>query len=195
MLRDASAAQHVAYALQLALCGVFVASVALKLRRPGAFARNVADYGLLPRSRAVVVAAAATIVAVEALLALAFFVGAILEVAVAVAAFMLLAFGAGIQINLRRGRTIPCGCFGNDAELISGHSLVRIALLLGAVCTLAVLLALPAVHVVTVSDVMDEPEYLIEAGGIAVVLGLAALWSLNARSVAAVADALRNQPS
>lgn len=194
MLRDAGLAQHLAYALQLALGGVFLAACALKLRRPGAFVRTVADYQVLPRSAALETVAAAGIMVTEAALALSFLTGWLLEAGVVLAAATLLAFVAGVAINLRRGRTISCGCFGADTERISGHTLVRLGLLLAAVVALGGLVALTAARAVTAGAVLDEPAYLAETGGIAVVLGLVALWSLNARSVAAVATSLRGEP-
>lgn len=193
MLRDAGVAQHVAYALQLALGGVFLASCAGKLRRPRAFVRTVADYRVLPRVPALERAVAVAVIALEAFLAVTFLTGWLLTAAIAVGAAVLLAFGAGVTINLRRGRTISCGCFGSQGEFISGQTVVRIGVLLGAVATAGALLAATRAIPVTVADVADDPRYLPDAGGLAVVLALTTVWALNARSVLAVFSSFRRE--
>lgn len=49
--------------------------------------------------------------------------------------FMLIAFAYGIGINLLRGRTMDCGCFGlsPEAELITWWSFIREFVLIGIV--------------------------------------------------------------
>jgi hypothetical protein len=44
---------------------------------------------------------------------------------------LLSTFAAAIAITLQRGKQIPCGCFGDDGELVRPRSLARIGLLLG----------------------------------------------------------------
>ena len=103
----------------------------------------------------------------------------------------MLAFAAGVMLNLRRGRTIACGCFGSDTELISGYTLLRLGTLLSAVIVLACLHGLTAAHEIIAGDALDEPAYLVEVAGIAVVGGLLTLWALNAQSVGLMVRSFR----
>lgn len=104
-------AQHIAYALQVALGVIFTLSVAPKLRRPAAFVATVRRYEILPGRLARPVSLA--VIAIEAFLAVCLQSGVMLEVAVPLAMVSVLGFGTGAAVNLRRGHDIECGCFGS----------------------------------------------------------------------------------
>ncbi len=116
-------------AVQLALGLVFLASALGKLRDPRAFARGVADYEVLPRGLAV--AAAWALIPIEALLSAAHLSGLLLRPAALVGLLTLCAFAIGVGVNLRRGRGLPCLCFGaRGGELVSARTLARLGLLI-----------------------------------------------------------------
>src|SRR5438552_714635 len=76
--------------------------------------------------------------ATGAWLAVSHFTGWRLAVSALLAIGMFLSFTLAVGLNLRRGRRLPCHCFGGrDQELISGQTLVRLALLL--ICEVFVL--------------------------------------------------------
>lgn len=138
-MADGSVTLYAAHALQFALGGVFLLAAVPKLRRPGAFARTVAGHGLLPA--ALVPAAAAILVLVESFLALALLTGWLRSAALPLAIVTVLVFIAAVGINLRRGRRVPCGCFGTSGEALSARTMARLSLLLLAAALLTLLSA------------------------------------------------------
>src|SRR2546429_3361018 len=103
-------------AVQLGLGLVFLFAVVPKLRRPLAFTRTVMRYDILPRRPAYVLAL--TLLPLETFLAAAFLSGLLIEPALALSTAVTAMFVLAVSINLRRGRRIGCGCFGNDDETI-----------------------------------------------------------------------------
>jgi hypothetical protein len=97
------------------------------------FSGYVADYRLLPESLAKPVGAA--LVVAELLTVGLLLFPASRQFGAALACFLLLAYGAGISVNLARGRTqIECGC-GGARQFLSGGLLFRngiLALFAGA---------------------------------------------------------------
>lgn len=195
MLREMALASHLAYTLQLLLGLVFACSCLMKLRRPRAFVRTVADYRILPRSAHLEIPAAILILVVEAGLALAFLAGFAVDVALGAAALVVIVFGVGVSINLARGRTVVCGCFGSSAEFISRQTLVRLGLLLGVVVVLAGLTEFAAVHQVTIDESLEQPGYFVDVIAVVALLGLLATWILNWAVVGGALRALRNEAS
>jgi hypothetical protein len=178
---------HAAYTLQLGLGAVFLASAVPKLRHPLAAARMVREYRLVPS--AVANAAAYALIAVESFLAVALLLGVLVTIALPVATAMLLAFLAAVGINLRRGRRIPCGCFGNPQEQISTRTVVRLLVLLASFMLLAALVA-SGVRVIGVDVLIDQGSagltYALQIAGLAAFLILATLWLLHLPEVLAV---------
>jgi Methylamine utilisation protein MauE len=175
------AAADLAYALQLSLGVVFLAAAAPKLRHPGAFAVTVAAYRILPRR--LVPAIALVLIAIEAFLAFAFLTGRLMAVAVPLAAMALAGFFGAVTLNLRRGREVPCGCFGDPQEQISSRSLVRLGVLMAALGALVATSSAAGTEAVTLVSVLDDGaeglEYLIAVGGVAGFLVLAGMWALS----------------
>jgi len=117
-----------ASAFQISLGLVFLLSAPPKLRRPLRFARSVVDYKVLPEKLAY--GFAFVVITLETFSAIAFLTGWLFNIAAPLAAIMLLAFLVAIGINLRRGRKLSCGCFGEASEQISTRTLARLSMLL-----------------------------------------------------------------
>jgi uncharacterized membrane protein len=131
-----------ALSLSLFLAVILLSAASHKLRARDRFARQLADYALLPESTIGWVAR--LLPALEVLVGVALLVPALRTVGAIAAALMLVLYSAAIAINLLRGRRdIDCGCSGPGLERPLGAPLiVRNAVLLG----MAALVALPASH-------------------------------------------------
>jgi Methylamine utilisation protein MauE len=116
--------------LQLAIGIVFVLSSAPKIRRPIEFARAMTGYGVIPSAWSLPVAIA--IVSCEACIALAHLSGVLLQPAIVLCIALLLVLLLTVLRVLRRGTAVRCACFGSAAEVVSGRTLARVLLLLGA---------------------------------------------------------------
>lgn len=184
MLGDWEMTHHVAYGLQLALGAVFVLSVIPKLQRPREFARTVANYKVV--SPALSRAVAPAVIAAEAFLAGSLLTGWLAEAALPLAIVLLLAFAAGVALNLRRGRDISCGCFGERAEPISPRTLVRLAVILLAVCLVIAADGSPFAFGSAHPDDATALEYAVQAGAIGAALAVIAVWLLHLPEIASV---------
>jgi hypothetical protein len=121
---------------QLAIGLVFLLSASAKLLNPAGFARGVVEYQVLPESLAYI--AGLLLIPLEVFLAVSHLSGWMLAFAVPAGLGALVAFAAAVAINLRRGRALPCYCFGGEGgETISARALARLLLLLA--CELFVL--------------------------------------------------------
>lgn len=145
-------------AAQFALGLVFLMSALPKARDPRRFARHVIDYKVIPDPLAV--AAAWALIPAEIFLAFAFLTGWMIRLALPLATLCIIGFLIAVATNLRRDRTIPCGCFGNNEERIGLPTVARLLLLLGAVATVAAIEE-PTGKVLTYPDVFTAPETLI----------------------------------
>lgn len=115
---------------------VLLASAASKLRSAGAlhqFAAVVVSYELLPR--AIAVAWSRLVPVIELAIAVILFTGMASYGALALIP-LLGSFAVAVAINLIRGRSVACGCFGAD-EAITGRTLARLALLITAALVVA----------------------------------------------------------
>lgn len=116
---------------QLILGTVFLFSALGKLKHPRFFAEGLEDYEILPA--AVVPIAAWFIIMVESMLALTHLTGWWLKPSVLVGLGLLASFAIAVATNLRRGRALPCYCFGaTGGEQISRTTLVRLVVLFSA---------------------------------------------------------------
>lgn len=97
---------------RLALGAIFLYAAATKVPDMAAFAKDVANYRLLPA--ALVPFVAAVVVGIEIVVGLALVTGLWARAAALVAAGMLMAFVAGLSQALLRGIDLRCGCFGGD---------------------------------------------------------------------------------
>jgi hypothetical protein len=140
-------------------------------------------------ARAVAFAAWA-LTAVEAFLALSFLSGWLVVVAVPLSAVTLAAFAGVTSVNLRRGRDVPCGCFGNAEEQVSARSLVRLALLAAGLAGYAVAVVSPEATPVSAdwlgAHSGSVAAYVLEVATLSVALLVAATWTLSARELLTV---------
>ena len=97
---------------RLALGAIFLYAAATKVPDMAGFARDVANYRLLPA--ALVPFVAAGVVGIELVVGAALVAGLWARAAALVAAGMLVVFVAGISQALLRGIDLRCGCFGGD---------------------------------------------------------------------------------
>lgn len=171
---------YFAFALQLSLGIVFLLSSVPKLLHPLAHVRNVNEYKILPSTVAYVFGLG--LIPTESFLAIAFLTGWWIEIALPLAAGMLIVFSIAVGINLRRGRQIACGCFGSVAEQISPRTLARLLLLITIVLLLSVFRSVGSGSLFSVGKVMADISnlrYLIEMAFLAVFIVVVADWILN----------------
>jgi hypothetical protein len=115
------------FTVQLALGVVFGISATAKLLDSAGFRKGLAAYEILPAS--MVSLASFSVIGLECALAIAHLTGFSLEVATRIGLGLLAIFFVAVAINLRRGRSLPCYCFGEKGDTISGATLARLALL------------------------------------------------------------------
>ncbi len=123
--------------VQLAVGLVFLLSASAKLTAPTSFARGVAAYDILPEALATVFGL--LLIPIEVFVAVSHLTGWLLNLAAPLGLIVLAGFAVAVTINLRRGRALPCYCFGSQTgEKISGRTLARLLLLIaGEVMVLA----------------------------------------------------------
>jgi Methylamine utilisation protein MauE len=114
-------------ATQLAIGILFLFSAVGKLWDRRGFAEGVGQYRLLPP--AFVKPFSFVVILVEILLAFTHLTGTFLRIAFPIGVLTLVSFGVAVSVNLKRGRALPCYCFGHGGEGISTSTLARLALL------------------------------------------------------------------
>lgn len=182
MSGELSILSHLAFALRLTLGIVFLLSAIPKLRQPLTFARSVAAYDILPTKLSYLFAI--VLVPLEASLALSFLTGWIIDIALPLAAVILVAFLIAVGINLRRGRSILCGCFSDANEQISPRTAIRLLLLLFVVLVLIGLgstgiASLPGLGLASAGINVSTVLYLLQSAFFSVFLVLLTAWILN----------------
>lgn len=117
--------------IQIVLAAMFSLSVAGKVLDPSGFIEGVAEYKILP-SR-LTYSLGVVLIFVELFLAVSHLTGWLLGLAAPIALVTLSSFAVAISVNLRRGRVLPCYCFGRyGSEMISGETLARVIMLICA---------------------------------------------------------------
>ncbi|MBJ7612875.1 MAG: hypothetical protein JF924_11200 [Candidatus Dormibacteraeota bacterium] len=142
-----SALTYVAVATSWVLGAVFLVSSASKIRAPAAFADNVASYGLLPDRMARLLGY--LLIPTEACLGFISLAAVNLTASLLLSLALLAVFLGATSLNLHRGRAIPCGCFGDERELISIRTVIRL-----------VVLSLAAASCLLLQAVVDVPTTL-----------------------------------
>lgn len=123
--------------VRFVVVAVVAVAAASKLGARDRFERVVARYEVLPAGWAAPVAAG--LPPLEAAAAAALVLGVATPVAAALLAVLFAAFGAGIALNLARGRRISCGCFGvDDRDAATWWTVGRNAALVASCCALVV---------------------------------------------------------
>jgi hypothetical protein len=162
---------------QLALGCVFLFALAGKLRDPRGFARGVVDYDILPATLAYWFGF--LLLPLEGFLAAAHLTGWALPVAAPMGVATLASFALAVGINLRRGRGLPCFCFGSgEQETLSLGSLARLLLLLAGELFVW---AGPAGWVYP--DHLSTPLALVRAAMATALLLVSASWLLGAGEI------------
>jgi hypothetical protein len=171
---------YFAFVSQFSLGIVFLLSALPKLRRPLAFTRSVVAYEILPDNVAYLFAL--ILIPLEVFLAIALLTGVLTDIALLLALVLLTIFLVAIWINLKRGRRISCGCFGETSEQISPRTLARLFLLLAVVLFLVSFrntggASLPHLGAMTANG--STLIYLLQSVFVAVFLILLGAWMLN----------------
>lgn len=158
---------------------MLVASFLSKARAFARFEEVVAEYAIVPERLTRV--GAATVVCAEGVLGLALVTGTGGLLAVALTAVLFTVFGVAVAINLRRGRRVPCGCFGSTEEEISRRTLARVGLLITAATTL-IAMVLSGSSLTAVSELMaggsQEFGYMLQIASLGGFLILVGMWIL-----------------
>lgn len=149
---------RLALVIQLAIGLTFLLSVKGKLMDPRGFARGVIEYRVLPDR--VSYLAGLLLIPTEMLIAATHLTGWLLSFGVLVGVVVLACFTAGVAMNLKRGRLLPCYCFGNaQGSMISGRALARLILLMVGELLLLTSFALSAANnSVSLDQVRDASE-------------------------------------
>jgi Methylamine utilisation protein MauE len=149
---------RMALVIQLAIGLTFLLSVKGKLMDPRGFARGVIEYRVLPDR--VSYLAGLLLIPAEMLIAATHLTGWFLSFGVLVGVVVLACFTAGVALNLKRGRLLPCYCFGNSkGSMISGRTLARLILLMiGESLLLAGFALSTANNSVSLNQVRDASE-------------------------------------
>ena len=115
--------------VQLAIGSVLLFSSLGKWRDPLGFAHGVEDYEVLPDRLAVIFGL--LLVPLETAIAVSHLTGWWISSAVFLGLTMFGSFAVAVAINLRRGRSLPCYCFGDSrGQTISPQTLARLLLLI-----------------------------------------------------------------
>jgi uncharacterized membrane protein YphA (DoxX/SURF4 family) len=119
------------WALRLGLGGLFVATGALKLADPAAFAVEIHNYQILP---ALSPALAASLPAAELSVGTALLAGPRpwLRAGAAAAALLMAVFTVAVGSAVARGINISCGCFGAGSGPVTLVTVLRDVALLAA---------------------------------------------------------------
>jgi hypothetical protein len=115
---------------------VFLVAGATKLRDPLGFRAAVANYRILPE--ALVTPVARGLPVVEVAVGVMLLVGVLIVPVAVLAALVLVAFAGAIWVNVRRERTIGCGCGFAGRQQVSRRLVVRNGLLATAALAAAV---------------------------------------------------------
>lgn len=116
-------------AAQFVVAATFLLAAWAKLRDFAGFAGGLHDYGLLPPAAERLVAR--LIPAAEVVVGTALLLGIAHPWPALAAAALSAIFGAAIAITARRGRDIPCHCFGTSSKhRVGSGALLRVAVLM-----------------------------------------------------------------
>jgi len=191
---EISILSYFALALQVSLGIVFLLSLLPKLRQPFAFVGGVIEYKILPAQISRVFAF--ILFPMEVFLAVAFLVGWWTEIALPLAGGLLSVFLIAIAINLRRGRSVPCGCFGNSSEMISPHTLARLLLLLMVILFLAMFRRMSSTSLPGLAALVTDIStliFFIQTLFLSIFLILMSAWVLNLPQLISLSGYLRDR--
>ena len=181
--------------LQIVLGVVLLAAGLAKLRQVSRFAAAVRGYQVVPPRLAGPVAV--IVLGGEVLAGLALLSGRGVGVAAPAAGALFAAFAVAVGINLRRGTSVPCGCFGAADERVSPRTLVRLGLLLAATTALIAVQAgadgTPLDVAGLAADGRAGVESLVATAATAAFLAVMGVWLLHVREVAPLVAGIRSR--
>lgn len=121
--------------LRLGLGALFVFAGLAKLRDPTGFATEIANYRLMPELAPYL---AIALPAIEVVLGVCLLVGPALwrRAAALATGLLLIVFTIAVAQVVARGINVDCGCFGGSSGPVTGLTLARDLLLLGATALL-----------------------------------------------------------
>lgn len=181
--------EYYVWVVQLTLGIVFTTSSAAKVMSLKRFLRGIREYDILPARLTIIVGLA--IVLGELFLAFAHLTGLLLAIAVPFGILLLCSFVSAVGTNLIRNRTVPCYCFGTgEEEAISSRSLIRLALVLVAECSLVYSLWFDAGPAGRRGEYYQSPETIAATLIWVAVLLHFTLWLLNLPELVALARRL-----
>jgi len=174
--------------LELLLGVTFAIAAHAKVHRFRDTIKTIADYDLFPRSLAPVIAV--LLVVVETIVAISFITGWAVRAIAPVTIGIIALFGTAATINLRRGRIVKCGCFG-DSEELSLHTLARLTLMLAASAAILVAETLEIGQRASLITLIGQPASVALTEVVrmfiaAAAASCAAIWILNVREVRVV---------
>lgn len=163
----------------LLLGGIFLFSAVPKLRRPRGFVLTVLEYRVLPSRLSYFYGW--LLPSVELFIALLLLSGVAIRLAGALTALLLLSFIIAVSINLARGRSLDCGCFGKKAKRKIGKGLLlQDGFLLAAAITLSFLaptwMNLESWSAFRLAGLTDSMLPLLLLVGLALVAGALSRW-------------------
>lgn len=173
------------FALQLALGTVFLAAALPKIAKPREFGTTVAEFNVLPDGAFL---AGLLVIAAEFVAAVLLLTGLAAEIGLGIAAVLVAMFSYVTAINLRRGATIDCGCFGAKGEEISSRTMWRLGVVGAGALVLGALWIGNIASPLNVGDVLGEEDgvaYLVAILGIAGFFLVTAAVALNASALKA----------
>ncbi|MCP4345605.1 MAG: DoxX family membrane protein [Desulfobacterales bacterium] len=115
--------KYLAFIFRLYIAGLFIYASMYKINYTAEFAETIASYQMVPYWGVNIIAA--TLPWTELICGILLAAGIRARSAAVVIIFLLLAFTAGIAVNLLRDSPISCGCFTTLGETISWQTLVR----------------------------------------------------------------------
>jgi hypothetical protein len=113
--------------VQLAIGIVFLFSSEEKVRGHKSFIEGLAAYRIVPASWSGLTGI--LVIGFESFLAVAHVTGYLLRVGLLIGLALILCFAVAVSVNLKRGRALPCYCFGGSGSIISSATLARLAML------------------------------------------------------------------
>ena len=184
---------YLGHSLQVVLGVALLAAGATKLRQPGRFAAAVGGYEVVPPRLAA--PSAVAVMGSEVLVGLALLSGRGVAVAAPAAGALFAAFAVAVGINLRRGASVPCGCFGSADERVSPRTLARLGLLLAATTVLVIVGAVSGGVPLDVARLAADGragfERLVATLAIGAFLSAMGVWLLHVGELAALVGSLR----
>lgn len=168
------------FAIQFIVGGVFVYSGLAKLRSPMRFVRGVIEYDVVPGLVAVV--GGLLVIPLELYLGTAHLTSWTITLAGPIGCVVLLLFAIAVSVNLARGRSLPCYCFGAEkSDFLSIRSLARLLLMIIGEIIVSIRPRSPGYS--STFSIIQTWDHALVLLILATAFFLAAIWSLQAATL------------